>query len=476
MADDVFISDQMRQKLPAIFKQLGLRQHEVASAIGISPASISRFTSTGPDRINFRPENLQGLVQVLKKRLAELRGIKSLSNKELETRRKVDRSAVAAAMGLSRDAINTLEIEIANLLVAESALTTIGTVLAMPGGALPAYASNYVERKADKDIEEILGTVRSPSSVVLGPINGGTSSFLERVYQRARDLPGSWACAVHFEAAFAQGETFTQLDLFRFLFRELGVTDDLIADGKLDVHDMKDAFDAWAQVAWKDTTRVVILVDGLDEIFKNAGAIVDPLAVTNWFQSLRNRAAGGIQPYDKLTLFVALTGATWSAAHGSPYATQAGYLDLNKFSLDEAATVFEQLRVDIDKAGLDDVYRLFHGHPYLTQLFAWSMRDGSSLQAAGEGALNLEGRYETHWERIKSEIGFLIGKNYSLRKVLALTAKVTRQPKPNSLDETENEMWRSYRRGLRVFGLIDGKFESPTICEFYQAAIRREER
>ncbi|MEA2898042.1 MAG: AAA-like domain [Bradyrhizobium sp.] len=476
MADDVFISDQMRQKLPAIFKQLGIRQHEVASAIGISAASISRFTSTGPDRINFRPENLQGLVQVLKKRLTELREIKSLSNKELEARRKVDRSAVAAAIGLSRDAINTLEMEIANLLVAESALTTIGTVLAMPGGALPAYASNYVERKADKDIEEILGTVRSPSSVVLGPINGGASSFLARVYQRARDMPNSWAGMANLGPAFSPGETFTQLDLFKFLFRELGVNDDVLADDKLDVHDMKAAFDAWAQVEWKDATRVVVIVDGLDEIFKNAGAIVDPLAVTNWFQSLRNRAAHGIAPYDKLALFVALTGATWSAAHGSPYASQAGYLDLNKFSSQEAAEVFKQLQVDIDQAGLKEVYRLFHGHPYLTQLFAWSMRDGLSLQAAKEAALGLESRYEIHWERMKSEIGFLIGKNYPVRKVLTLIAKVAEQSKPNALDETEDEIWRSYRRGLRIFGLIDGKFDSPTICEFYRTAIQREVR
>jgi transcriptional regulator with XRE-family HTH domain len=476
MANEIFVSDSKRRNLPRIFRQLGIKQFEVAKAVGISPASISRFTAIGADRINLRPEKLQKLVNVLKEQLAKCRTLKNLSFAELEEKRKTDRNAVEAAGAMTRDSIKELEIDIAELLMGDSDSDNASSpMLVTPGGALAVQAKNYVPRKADREIEEILRDVRSPSSVVLGPIHGGTSSFLERVYQRARDTRGCWACIVHFEAAFVKGETFTQLDLFRFLFGEMGVPDDLLAGDSLDVHDMKDAFDAWAETAWRDAARVVIVVDGLDEIFKNAGALVDPLAVANWFQSLRNRAASGTAPYNKLALFVALTGATWSAAHGSPYATNAGALDLIKFSQQEVVEVFKQLQVDIDGDGIARVYELFRGHPYLTQLFAWSMRDGSSSEAAVEMSLNLAGRYEAHWERMKSEIEFLIGKNYSVRKVLGVVAKIVTQQRNEPLGEIEEEIWRSYRRGLRMFGLIDGPFAAPSICEFYRTAIEREE-
>src|SRR5207244_13519453 len=108
-----------------------------------------------------------------------------------------------------------------------------------------------------------------------------------------------------------------------------------------------------------------------------------------------------------------------------------------------------------DEHGVAEVYRLFHGHPYLTQLFAWSMRGGSSLEAAAEMALSLGSRYEAHWERMKDEIEFLVGKTYQLKRVLGCVAKIAVQPKSEPLDEIEQEIWRSYRRGLQAFGLID---------------------
>ena len=406
----------------------------------------------------------------------ELEARKTKGATEIEQSR--SKAFVESALALSLDTIKTLEFEIADLLVAnpESGNAGSGPVLATPGGALGVHAINYVRRKVDERIEEILQTGRSPSSVVVGPIHGGTSSFLERVYQRARDTRDCWARIVHFEAAFAQGETFTQLDLFRFLFREMGITGDVLTNSQLDVHDMKEAFDAWAEAEWRGANRVVLVIDGLDEIFKNAGAVADPLALTNWLQVLRNRASGSTPPYNKLALFVALTGKTWSAAHGSPYATNAGQVELDKFTPQQVASAFAQLDVSIDEQGITDVYHLFHGHPYLTQLFAWSMRDGSSREDATEMALSFRSRYEAHWERMKDEIKFLIGQNYSLKRVLGCVAKVTQlTPEPEPLDEMEDEMWRSYRQALRVFGLVDGPFKSPTLCRFYEAAIEREQ-
>jgi transcriptional regulator with XRE-family HTH domain len=485
MAGDIFVSDDRRLRLQVILKQLGMRQLEVAEAVGVSATAISRFLSNGPDRINLTPDNHLRLVEGLKKRLAECRTIKTMKPDELVARRKRgvtdkerDRSKalVAAALALTSDSIKACEIVISELLVGDPlpGSTASQPILATPGGALGGKAANYVRRPADKEMEEILKDGRSPSSVVIGPIQGGTSSFLQRVYQHASEMRDCWARIVHFEAAFAQGEKFTQLDLFRFLFREIGVTSEALNNDSLDVHEMKDAFDGWAKTAWGESARIVMVIDGLDEIFRNAGAQTDPLALTNWFQALRNRTGGGQAPYNKLALFVALTGATWSAAHASPYATQAGALELNKFTPQELADAFKQLDVDIDEQGIGDIYSLFHGHPYLSQVFAWSMRSGSSQQAATQAALNVTSRYEYHWERMKSEIKSLVGDNFTLGSVLATVAKVVAQPGPQPLSEIDDVIWRSYRRGLHTFGLVDGSYDAPTVCQFYWAAIKKE--
>src|ERR1044072_4176577 len=119
MTSDLFISDGQRIKLPAIFRQLGLKQHEVARALNVSPASISRFTSTGPDRINLRAEKQRKLVDVLKEQLAKCRTLKSLGYDELEERRKTDRNSVEAALAMTKEVIKTLENDIEELLVGD---------------------------------------------------------------------------------------------------------------------------------------------------------------------------------------------------------------------------------------------------------------------------------------------------------------------------------------------------------------------
>jgi hypothetical protein len=249
--------------------------------------------------------------------------------------------------------------------------------------------------------------------------------------------------------------------------------EEIFADDRLDVAGMKDAFDAWARDAWKEAARVVLIIDGLDQVFKNAGSLTDPLALINWLSALRNEAALGQPPYNKLALFVALTGKTWSAAHASPYASQAAALHLKKFTLEEMSKVFDRLGIDRARYDAADVYDLFHGHPYLTQLFAWDLRSGSSAAEAEQSALDLQSRYDIHWERLKSEIAFLIGTNYDLGEVLGAVVEVVDQP--NHLpDEKIGWIWRSYNRDLRIFGLLDGTSSEPEMCRFYRHAVRGE--
>ncbi len=471
------ISYSKRPNLPRIFRQLGLTQKSVAKAMGISPAAISRYLTEGEGRIDLRAEHVHALIEVLQTRLAHCRTIKSLAPAELAARKSQwDESAIKAARFLPKDFATKMKPEIDDLLTDDGAAKTgvVGLTFATPGGALPVSAANYVSRAADDEIDEILSAGRSPASIIVAPINGGTSSFLNRVHQRAREVPDCWVRIVYLDNAFQDGVTFTQLDLFRHVFRVIGLGDEVLANNHLDVEGLKRAFDAWAQDAWRNASRIVLMIDGLDLIFKIAGSVADPLALINWLTALRHEAALGQPPYNKLTLFTAFTGKTWSAAHGSPYATQAGELRLKKFGKDEVAQTFGQFGIDSASYDLDEVCALFHGHPYLTQLFAWALRGGLSAEEARQAALTLDGRYETHWERMKSEIGFLIGRNFDLNKLLTVVLQTIDSPQQQN--ENANRIWRSYTRDLRVFGLVDGTADAPTICKFYRTAIEREAR
>ncbi len=469
------VPDEKRQNFYRIFKQLGLKQRGVAAAIDMSPAAISKYLVVGSGHIGLRRKNEQKLLDVLKKRLDEFHKIRSATAEQLRVRgEEWDKSTVNAALSLSPDSITALETELASLLEPDIVLQLPDPVLFTPGGALPPHAVNYVKRATDYEIDAILEDGSSPASIVISPINGGTSSFLNRVYQQAQVVQDCWVGFVHLDAAFAEGEKFTQFDLFKYVFLRVGMPDDIFADDSLDVEGMKFAFDTWVRQEWKDASRIVLIIDGLNQVFENAGSIADPLALINWLTALRNETAVGHSPYNKLALFVALTGKTWSAAHASPYASQAGHLLLKKFTAKEVAMLFEQIGIEQNCYSAEEVHSLFFGHPYLTQLFAWSIRSGSTADEAKQAALALDGAYETHWERMKSEVQFLIGKNYELSEVLTVVFEVSNRQSYDPLNYNQSQIWQGYRRDLRVFGLLDGTVNTPNICEFYETAIKRE--
>src|SRR4051794_21919260 len=113
MLDGRMIPDRKRLELPKIMRQLGFTQLELAKAIGLSPASISRYLSAGNDRIDLRSDHVQNLLDVLKRRSAEIRNIKSLSLEQLRTaQHEFAASALRAARVISAQTIIALEAEI----------------------------------------------------------------------------------------------------------------------------------------------------------------------------------------------------------------------------------------------------------------------------------------------------------------------------------------------------------------------------
>ena len=334
---------------------------------------------------------------------------------------------------------------------------------------LPVDAANYVPRAADQEIVDILTAGRAHSSIVIAPISGGTTSFLVRVYEAAKDLSNCWACFVDFAAAFPESRVVNLVDLFKYLLIKLEMSEEALKN--LDFDGMKDAFRAWAPEAWSGLSQVTLIVDGLEQVYRRAGSPTDVLPLLNWFAALRSDAALGEPPLNKLILVTSLAGSVWSAAHASPYSSQTSQLWLKKFTEPEVALLFRQLKIETGRDDIAEVHNLFHGQPFLTQLFGWSMRDGASLHEAKDKAFALEDAYETHWERMKSEIEFLIGTTYPIDQVLAVVLTAVPGPTYDSLGSEAARIWNNYHRNLRVFGLVDRIGTQTSICEFYRNAI-----
>jgi hypothetical protein len=354
-----------------------------------------------------------------------------------------------------------------------------GPILTRPGGPLPVKATNYVRRDPDGALHDILLNHGSPSSLVLSAVHGGTSSFLNRVYGEAERLESHWPYFIDVNEAIDAAERFNQLELFRYFFQKIEMPDGMLV-GR-DVEEMKEEFAGWAVNAWKNMYRVVLIVDGVASALSRAGSPADVWSFVNWFLALRNEIARNVPPYDKLILFTGLAGRLWTAAQASYW--PGGMLELKKFTPAQVAAVFDQIGVDRSRYDATEVFSLFHGHPYLTQLFAWSMQEGCTMLKAKEAALALQGAYGSHWERLKLDIRDRVGATYSVDSVLAAVYEIAsrvhlysrrgRPPRVRTI--SPDAIWDSYGRHLRLLGLADFlegmDIKVPSICEFYRHAI-----
>jgi hypothetical protein len=361
-----------------------------------------------------------------------------------------------------------------------------GDIIANPGGPLSVSAKNYVQRPEDKEAFDILVSGSAPICTVVAPINGGASSLLLRAYDRAAKIPNCLRRIVHLNEWVEQAERLTRLDLFRFLFRKLGAPNDLLERNVSDFFALKELFDDWARTQWVSYSRILIVVDGLQALFRNPTLRPDGLALVGWMGDLRHFATTGMAPYTNLVLLREYTGYTWSLAHAS--LDPSWKLELNKFDIKQVIEAFAQFGIGTDRYDAGKVLHLFHGHPYLTQLFADSMRKGSTYQDAWREALDLKGEYAGHWVRMKAEIELLNGERYRLGTVLGTTMVVLEhndsgkpirsQPDMESLfrllPQRTREIWDKNSLHLRKFGLVDGPTAKPSMCEFYRNAIASE--
>jgi len=364
-------------------------------------------------------------------------------------------------------------LEKARELKSQEAIDAQSLVLSAPGGPMSSKAINYIERCDDAKIDEILNKGTAAASVVVAPVNGGASSFLNRVFRRASTLNECWVKIVHMDAHFVDGETYNKRDFFSFLFKKIGLPTSVIKDENLDADDLCDAFELWAISEWKAFMKVILIVDGLDQMFATAQTHSDAMALVGWMTHLRSAIAQGDEPFNNLVLFTAFTGKTWSAAHGSKFVHQALPLKLEKLNIKQIGTMFEVLAIDASYDDLNEVMELFHGHPLLTHLYAWSLREQKDPNESKKGALNIEGGYQAHWNRMKQELLFLLGTEANVARTLNTLADTSCL---DSWCKSIAELDDNYQQGLRVIGLLDGEIGDPKICQFYFIAMEKEKQ
>jgi hypothetical protein len=282
------------------------------------------------------------------------------------------------------------------------------------------------------------------------------------------------------DTAFAGTKAANSVDLFRYVLRQIEMPQEQLLSSNVEA--LKDAFEDWALDAWQGLSRVVLIIDGLDRVLGNSNTDLDIHQLVNWLGELRSQAALGDPPHNQLILFTALTGKMWNAAHASPHASQAETLMLEKFSEPQVVQAFEQLGVSLDRHEVQDVYALFHGHPYLTQVFAWSMRDGASVKVARDAALSMKEPYGAHWDRLKAEVRFMSSDKYHLYTILAAISETyhgasirpVRKVGNNVRNISPKTILNQYGRNLRILGLLDETGDQQSVCEFYRSAMNRE--
>ncbi|MFZ1989436.1 MAG: AAA-like domain-containing protein [Alphaproteobacteria bacterium] len=465
-----------RELLFNMMGPLGLRQKDLADDVGVTPGLVSRFFNRSGQHQPLGAENAVKLFNAFDKQVGRIEQIKrgrdDLLN-ELELSR--SRHTRQAADNLTPEQLKRIRGQlaaIANGSATGASRETGELVLVQPRGPLPVRALNYQDRSVDREVTVILDDKRAPANIVIGPINGGTSSLLNRVYGATRTIEQSERRMINLDTEFTEGEPIRQVDIFRVVLRALGMTADLVIG---DVHEMKDAFRRWATQEWSDFSRIVVIIDGLDHVFKNAGSLADSMALINWLAGLRAEAARGDPPFENLMLFTAFTGQTWSAAHASPYGSQAQVLIAEKFNKHQITSLFSRFELEPDEKLVDDAMQLFHGHPFLTHLFVWDIYQGASAEAAMENALHLTGDYGGHWERMRNEIRFLVRNDFELIEILKAVVTKCKATVQDELPNRRLEMiWDNFARSLRTYGLIDGSLKDPALCRFYLSAIEHE--
>lgn len=356
------LTTSQKEKILSLLRRLGARQKELATKMGYATGNLSGFLNASKDK-GVEDATWLSLVNALEQMAAARPQI------------------CAKDPSIERDIadINTWAVNGAD----SDAPKSNGGQVHPPKGPLPADADNYVLRRADDIIKDIIKHPGPRSVLVQGGMGTGRTSWLLRMRQAALD---SGATVVFFDAGFltqAAGNGAVGTIIGR-------IADELkLAALKEIATDHGDGRTVAAEVlsAMKPapaTGPVYLIIDDVGNWPENLGKHD---AMIEFVTQLHLALIGAWEfPY-KLVLVSALTPSEWSAFIGSRLESQSTVAALGFYSLDETRTLAAHYRLDHVVVA---VHGYTAGHPSLTHVMLWSCRDGKPVAEAIEEARTLD--------------------------------------------------------------------------------------
>ena len=478
-------SDSREEALTKFFKKTGITQVLVSKKVGVSPSAIHKVMEGGGQH-KANEGKFKAVLEILLQGIEEcyyeknLAGSNTTNTKKNDYKSKLDAIETNYSLRVRKKVASMGSSEVGqlrNIFASAFKSKSKPKRIFAPNSHLPINASNYVARSNDGKIEDNIIHKSAAGSTVVAAIQGGSSSFLNRVFDIADKNKNCWAKIIRMELC-VQGEgPYTEYDLFRYLMKEIGLPTDVIDNPDYDADDLRSQFDLWAIKKLGKFETVVLIVDGLDHVFEKVSTPEHAISVFAWLAALRSSASSPDGPFKNFLLYSALTGKTWSSARYSLWVLHSHKIYLEKFNEPEITKLFRCFEISISGEQTARLYSEFSGQPFLTHAFAWSMYE--SKTSFNEAWALIDRRefgspYEEHWVRIVREITSLVGKRpHDLKLIMRLLLQVSDGISRSELSEEFRECYRNYSKALKVFGLIDGTIQDPRVCKFYQRKVKQ---
>jgi len=439
------LSAEQKEMIRSILRRLGHRQKALANEMGYATGNLSEFLNRDKEK-GVETETWESLLKALEK-LKIGRGEKLAKDPNLER----DIAAVHTWP--------VVDVATTTAALVNSASVVSGGRLYSPPGPMPLDADNYIPRRADGVIREIIDYPHSRSVIVQGAIGSGRTSWLRRLEEAAKK---SGATVVFLDDGFLAATDSS--DLIRAAVARISSA---LHPPALETMDGEGgdprAVAAEVIAALRGITggtSLYLLVDDAEswpesqERFKAFSEFVSQLQMT--------LIANTDFPH-KLVIASALTPTLWPTTVGSRMASQSAIANLS-FHTDQQIqelTVHYHLEVETARK----VKRYTGGHPCHTQLLLWACKNGDTVEDViqraklldpGDGWDGVDIRLKSVLKRVANDAG--IDLRGLLTKAVALISGSTSTSTPLKDDEYAV---------LRSVGALDGPKRQPVINLFF---------
>lgn len=351
-----------KEKILSLLRRLGARQKELATKMGYATGNLSEFLNVSKEK-GVEAETWLSLVSALE-HMAAARP--QICAKDPSIERDIADIKTWAANGSEGDTPKSS-----------------GGKIYPPKGPLPADADNYVVRRGDSVIKDIVNHPGPRSVLVQGGMGTGRTSWLLRMRQAALD---SGAKVVFFDEGFlaqvaGNGSVGTFIERIAAELALPALNE--IATHHGDARTI--AAEVLAALRPASAHNPVYLM--IDDVGNWPETLGKHDSMIEFVTQLHLALIAAWEFRYKLVLVSALTPSEWSAFIGSRLESQSTVVGLGFYSLDETRAL--ALHYHTDDA-TTTVHGYTAGHPTLTHVMLWSCRDGKPVEEAVDEARALD--------------------------------------------------------------------------------------